>query len=155
MDGASKFVKGDAIAGILILIINILGGLIIGIWLHGLGIEEAANTYFLLSVGDGLVAQIPSLLLAIATAIIVTRVSETQNLGEHISKQMNLSRAWLPVSGVLILIGIVPGMPNTLFLIAGFGAALASFLSRRSETIEEEQELESYQHQKKMNLKRK
>ncbi|MDA9735091.1 flagellar biosynthesis protein FlhA [SAR116 cluster bacterium] len=142
MDGASKFVKGDAIAGILILIINILGGLIIGIWLHGLGIEEAANTYFLLSVGDGLVAQIPSLLLAIATAIIVTRVSETQNLGEHISKQMNLSRAWLPVSGVLILIGIVPGMPNTLFLIAGFGAALASFFSRRSETIEEEQELE-------------
>ena len=142
MDGASKFVKGDAIAGILILIINILGGLIIGIWLHGLGIEEAANTYFLLSVGDGLVAQIPSLLLAIATAIIVTRVSETQNLGEHISKQMNLSRAWLAVSGVLILIGIVPGMPNTLFLIAGFGAALASFLSRRSETIEEEQELE-------------
>ena len=142
MDGASKFVKGDAIAGILILIINILGGLIIGIWLHGLGLQEAANTYFLLSVGDGLVAQIPSLLLAIATAIIVTRVSETQNLGEHISKQMNLSRAWLPVSGVLILIGIVPGMPNTLFLIAGFGAALASFLSRRSETIEEEQELE-------------
>ena len=119
-----------------------MGGLIIGIWLHGLGIEEAANTYFLLSVGDGLVAQIPSLLLAIATAIIVTRVSETQNLGEHISKQMNLSRAWLPVSGVLILIGIVPGMPNTVFLIAGFGAALASFQSRRSETIEEEQELE-------------
>ena len=142
MDGASKFVKGDAIAGILILIINILGGLIIGIWLHGLGIQEAANTYFLLSVGDGLVAQIPSLLLAIATAIIVTRVSETQNLGEHISKQMNLSRAWLPVSGVLILIGIVPGMPNTLFLIAGFAAALASFLSRRSETIEENKELE-------------
>ncbi len=142
MDGASKFVKGDAIAGILILIINILGGLIIGIWLHGLGVQEAANTYFLLSVGDGLVAQIPSLLLAIATAIIVTRVSETQNLGEHISKQMNLSRAWLPVSGVLILIGIVPGMPNTLFLIAGFGAALASFLSRRSETIEENNELE-------------
>ena len=142
MDGASKFVKGDAIAGILILIINILGGLIIGIWLHGLDIEEAANTYFLLSVGDGLVAQIPSLLLAIATAIIVTRVSETQNLGEHISKQMNLSRAWLPVSGVLILIGIVPGMPNTLFLIAGFGAALASYISRRSETIEEEIELE-------------
>ncbi len=141
MDGASKFVKGDAIAGILILIINILGGLIIGIWMHGLEIEEAANTYFLLSVGDGLVAQIPSLLLAIATAIIVTRVSETQNLGEHISKQMNLSRAWLPVSGVLILIGIVPGMPNTLFLVAGFGAALASFLSRRAENYNETQEL--------------
>jgi flagellar biosynthesis protein FlhA len=142
MDGASKFVKGDAIAGILILIINILGGLIIGIWMHGLALEEAANTYFLLSVGDGLVAQIPSLLLAIATAIIVTRVSETQNLGEHISKQMNLSRAWLPVSGVLILIGIVPGMPNVLFLVAGVGAALASFLSRRAENYNETQELE-------------
>ena len=142
MDGASKFVKGDAIAGILILIINILGGLIIGIWMHGLALEEAANTYFLLSVGDGLVAQIPSLLLAIATAIIVTRVSETQNLGEHISKQMNLSRAWLPVSGVLILIGIVPGMPNALFLVAGLCAALASFLSRRAENYNETQELE-------------
>ena len=142
MDGASKFVKGDAIAGILILIINILGGLIIGIWMHGLAIEEAANTYLLLSVGDGLVAQIPSLLLAIATAIIVTRVSETQNLGEHISKQMNLSRAWLPVSGVLILIGLVPGMPNTLFLVAGFASALASFLSRRAENYNETQELE-------------
>ncbi len=142
MDGASKFVKGDAIAGILILIINILGGLIIGIWMHGLALEEAANTYFLLSVGDGLVAQIPSLLLAIATAIIVTRVSETQNLGEHISKQMNLSRAWLPVSGVLILIGIVPGMPNALFLVAGLCAAFASFLSRRAENYNKTQELE-------------
>jgi len=89
-----------------------------------------------------LVAQIPSLLLAIATAIIVTRVSETQNLGEHISKQMNLSRAWLPVSGVLILIGIVPGMPNALFLVAGLCAALASFLSRRAENYNETQELE-------------
>ena len=155
MDGASKFVKGDAIAGILILIINILGGLIIGIWLHGLGIEEAANTYFLLSVGDGLVAQIPSLLLAIATAIIVTRVSETQDLGEHISKQMNLSRAWLPVSGVLILIGIVPGMPNTLFLIAGFAAALASFLSRKSEDFEEAQELEKLAAPDETNLEEK
>ena len=140
MDGASKFVKGDAIAGILILIINIVGGLIIGIWQHGLGIEEAANAYFLLSVGDGLVAQIPSLLLAIATAIIVTRVSETQDLGEHMSKQINISRAWLPVSAVLILIGIVPGMPNVLFLLAGAGAALASYLTKRIENIEESEE---------------
>ena len=133
MDGASKFVKGDAIAGILILAINIIGGLIIGIWQHGLSLQEAANTYFLLSVGDGLVAQIPSLLLAIATAIIVTRVSETQDLGEQIGRQVNFSRAWLPVAGVLLIIGTVPGMPNLLFLIAGSCAAIASFLSRRNE----------------------
>ena len=101
MDGASKFVKGDAVAGILILAINIIGGLIIGITQHDLAFEEAAETYILLSIGDGLVAQIPSLLLAIATAIIVTRVSSTQDMAEHIGKQINLSRAWLPVSGVL------------------------------------------------------
>ena len=101
MDGASKFVKGDAVAGILILAINIIGGLIVGITQHDLGFEEAAETYILLSIGDGLVAQIPSLLLAIATAIIVTRVSSTQDMAEHIGKQINLSRAWLPVSGVL------------------------------------------------------
>ena len=133
MDGASKFVKGDAIAGILILVINIIGGLIIGIWQYNLEVEEAANTYLLLSVGDGLVAQIPSLLLAIATAIIVTRVSETHDLADQISSQINISRAWLPVSGVLLLIGLIPGMPNLLFLIAGLFAALLSFLSRRSE----------------------
>ena len=133
MDGASKFVKGDAIAGILILVINIIGGLIIGIWQYNLEVEEAANTYLLLSVGDGLVAQIPSLLLAIATAIIVTRVSETHDLADQISSQINISRAWLPVSGVLLLIGLIPGMPNLLFLIAGLFAALLSFLSRRTE----------------------
>ena len=86
MDGASKFVKGDAVAGILILAINIIGGLIIGITQHDLAFEEAAETYILLSIGDGLVAQIPSLLLAIATAIIVTRVSSTQDMAEHIGK---------------------------------------------------------------------
>ena len=93
MDGASKFVKGDAVAGILILAINIIGGLIVGITQHDLAFEEAAETYILLSIGDGLVAQIPSLLLAIATAIIVTRVSSTQDMAEHIGKQINLSRA--------------------------------------------------------------
>ena len=129
MDGASKFVKGDAIAGILILAINIVGGLIIGLTQHELALEEAAQTYILLSIGDGLVAQIPSLLLAIATAIIVTRVSSNQDMAEHIGSQINLSRAWLPVSGVLLLIGFVPGMPNTLFLIAGAIAGLVGYLS--------------------------
>ena len=109
MDGASKFVKGDAVAGILILAINIIGGLIIGVTQHNLGIGQAAETYILLSVGDGLVAQIPSLMLAIATAIIVTRVSSTENMASHIGKQISLSRAWLPVSAVLLLMGLVPG----------------------------------------------
>lgn len=133
MDGASKFVKGDAIAGILILAINIIGGLIIGISQHDLAISDAAETYILLSIGDGLVAQIPSLMLAIATAIIVTRVSSTQDMAAHIGKQVSLSRAWLPVSAVLFLIGLVPGMPNFMFLIAALIAGTAGIVMRRRE----------------------
>ena len=130
MDGASKFVKGDAIAGILILAINIVGGLIIGLGQHDLTLETAAESYIMLSIGDGLVAQIPSLLLAIATAIIVTRVSTTQDMGTHIGHQVGLFRAWVPVSGVLLLIGFVPGMPNFLFLIAAAIAGLAAYFVR-------------------------
>jgi flagellar biosynthesis protein FlhA len=123
MDGAAKFVKGDAIAGILILIINIIGGLIIGTVNHDLSLSESAESYILLTVGDGLVAQIPSLLLAMATATIVTRISSDDNdLAGQISSQMGLSKAWVPVSAVLLLFGLVPGMPNTLFL----GGALIS-----------------------------
>ena len=118
MDGASKFVKGDAIAGILILLINIIGGLIIGIAQHDLPVSSAAENYIILSVGDGLVAQIPSLLLAIATAIIVTRVSTSQDLSKQIGSQIGIKQAWLPSAGVLFLLGIIPGMPNFLFLIA-------------------------------------
>ncbi|MFC7703612.1 flagellar biosynthesis protein FlhA [Plastorhodobacter daqingensis] len=126
MDGASKFVKGDAVAGILILAVNIIGGLIIGVAQHRMSMLAAAETYVLLSIGDGLVAQIPSLLLSIATAIIVTRVSSTHDMAEHIARQVNLSRAWLPVAGVMMILGFVPGMPNALFLgsaaLAGFAA---------------------------------
>ncbi len=118
MDGASKFVKGDAVAGILILLINIIGGLIIGIAQHDLPVSVAAENYIILSVGDGLVAQIPSLLLAIATAIIVTRVSTSQDLSEQIGTQIGMKQAWLPSAGVLFLLGMIPGMPNLLFLIA-------------------------------------
>ncbi len=140
MDGASKFVKGDAIAGILILAINIIGGLIVGITQHDLPVSDAAETYILLSIGDGLVAQIPSLLLAIATAIIVTRVSSTHDMAEHIGKQINISRAWLPVSGVLLLIGFVPGMPNTLFLLAGAISGLIGYLALNSQISEDKKE---------------
>jgi len=133
MDGASKFVKGDAIAGILILAINVIGGLIIGIAQHDLSVTQAAEFYILLSIGDGLVAQIPSLLLSIATAIIVTRVSSSENMSEHITRQVNLSAAWLPTSLVMLALGLVPGMPNLLFI--GF-AVITGFLawnSRRTE----------------------
>ena len=137
MDGASKFVKGDAIAGILILAINIIGGLIIGVTQHDLDIGQASETYILLSVGDGLVAQIPSLMLAIATAIIVTRVSSTENMAAHIGGQISLSRAWIPVSAVLLLMGLVPGMPNTLFLLAAAVAGVAGVVMRRKEKTTE------------------
>ena len=133
MDGASKFVKGDAIAGILILAINVIGGLIIGIAQHDLNVIQAAEFYVLLSIGDGLVAQIPSLLLSIATAIIVTRVSSSENMSEHITRQVNLSAAWLPTSLVMLALGLVPGMPNILFI--GFAVITGIFAwnSRRKE----------------------
>ena len=140
MDGASKFVKGDAIAGILILIINIVGGLGIGLAQHSLSFEVAAQNYVLLSVGDGLVAQIPSLLLAISTAIIVTRVSSTQDMAQHIGEQVSLSRAWYPVAGVLLLLGFVPGMPNALFLIAGLAAGGVAFFVNKKMQAASEQE---------------
>ena len=133
MDGASKFVKGDAVAGILILAINIIGGLIIGLAQHDLTLDQASESYILLSIGDGLVAQSPSLMLAIATAIIVTRVSTTQDMAAHIGEQVGLSRAWLPVSAVLFLIGFVPGMPNALFLTAAILAGAIGYYMRRRE----------------------
>jgi flagellar biosynthesis protein FlhA len=138
MDGASKFVKGDAIASILILVINIVGGLIIGLAQHDLAVEVAAQNYVLLSIGDGLVAQIPSLLLAISTAIIVTRVSATHDMAENIGKQVSLSRAWIPVAAVLLLIGFIPGMPNFMFLAAALVAGGAGYWSYTREQQEAE-----------------
>ena len=144
MDGASKFVKGDAIAGLLILLVNVVGGLIIGLLQHNLSVGQAAESYILLAIGDGLVAAIPSLLLSIATAIIVTRVSSAQNMSEHISKQINLSAAWIPTSLVILALGLVPGMPNKLFILFAALAAGLAFFSRRRELAapsdEDEQE---------------
>jgi flagellar biosynthesis protein FlhA len=130
MDGASKFVKGDAIAGILILIANILGGIVIGTSQHGLSFGQAAETYVLLSIGDGLVAQIPSLLLSIATAIIVTRVASTQDMAGHIGAQIGLHRAWVPVAAVMGIMGLIPGMPNGLFLISAVAAGAVAWVTR-------------------------
>ncbi|SPF80057.1 flagellar biosynthesis protein FlhA [Pseudoprimorskyibacter insulae] len=143
MDGASKFVKGDAIAGILILVANILGGIIIGTSQHALSFGQAAQTYVLLSIGDGLVAQIPSLLLSIATAIIVTRVSSDLDMASHIGKQIGISRAWIPVSAVLAILGLVPGIPTGLFLIAAVIAAGVAYVTRNAEAREGEEAAQS------------
>ena len=138
MDGASKFVKGDAIAAILILIINVVGGLIIGTTQHDLSFSNAAQNYVILSVGDGLVAQIPSLLLAMATAVIVTRISSNFDLSEQISQEVGMTRAWLPAAAVLLLIGFIPGMPNILFIISALLAAgIAYYFYKKDKKIEE------------------
>ena len=129
MDGATKFVKGDAIAGLLILAINIFGGLIIGMAQHGLNFDAAARTYITLSVGDGLVAQVPSLLLSIATAVIVTRSSGGQDLSQQLMRQVGMRRAWWPVAGMLTLLGLIPGMPSVIFLIGAAGAAAVAYYS--------------------------
>ena len=145
MDGASKFVKGDAIAGILILVINIVGGLIIGIAQHDLALSDAAQTYIILSIGDGLVAQVPSLLLSIATAIIVTRVSSNHIMSEQIGGQLGISRAWYPAAAVIVFLGLVPGMPNLLFGVFAVATLTIAFLLQRREEslqrLEENQEL--------------
>ena len=137
MDGASKFVKGDAVAGILILLINIVGGLIIGIAQHNLPVSIAAENYIILSVGDGLVAQIPSLLLAIATAIIVTRVSTSEDLSQQIGSQIGIKQAWLPSAAVLFLLGIIPGMPNFLFLFASGASFFVWWVLQKDKLIDE------------------
>ena len=118
MDGASKFVRGDAIAGILILVINLVGGILIGLLSHGMSFADAAQTYTTLAIGDGLVAQLPALLIAVATAMLVTRSTGEQEMGETMSKQVFGHQRALTVSAVLMgLIGIVPGMPNVPFLL--------------------------------------
>ncbi|TYT26320.1 flagellar biosynthesis protein FlhA [Luteimonas viscosa] len=118
MDGASKFVRGDAIAGILILAINLVGGILIGMLSHEMSFGDAAQTYTMLAIGDGLVAQLPALLIAVATAMLVTRSTGEQEMGETVSKQVFGHQRALTVSAVLMgLIGIVPGMPNVPFLL--------------------------------------
>ena len=132
MDGASKFVKGDAMAGILIMFINVIGGFIIGMAQHGLPFADATRIYTLLTIGDGLVAQIPSLLLSIAAAIIVTRQNADQDMGQVVLNQMFEEPKSLGISaGVLIVMGLVPGMPHFAFLFLGGLAGLGAWWSVR------------------------
>ncbi|MBE4088876.1 flagellar biosynthesis protein FlhA [Vibrio parahaemolyticus] len=129
MDGASKFVKGDAIAGILILFINIIGGLSIGMAQYGLGFGEAIQIYTLLTIGDGLVAQIPSLLLSIAAAMMVTRQNTDEDMGEQLVFQMfDNPKALMITAAILGVMGIVPGMPHFAFLTLAVAAGTGAYL---------------------------
>jgi len=136
MDGASKFVRGDAIAGILILIINIIGGLAIGVGQHGLTFAQAGEIYVLLTIGDGLVAQIPSLLLSLSTAIIVTRVTTSESMGTQASKQLGSPAALTIAAGILIILGCIPGMPHFIFISMGSAlAAIAYYLNKNQQNL--------------------
>ena len=138
MDGASKFVRGDAIAGLLILFINLIGGIAIGIAQHSMSFVEAGKVYALLTIGDGLVAQVPSLLLSTAAAIMVTRVTTSEHMGEQISRQMFTSPKALGVSAaILIAMGLVPGMPHVSFIGLGLIAAGGAYLIWQRENKKE------------------
>ncbi len=141
MDGASKFVRGDAIAGLLIMFVTLLGGLGIGVLQHGLTVAEAGRIYSLLTIGDGLVAQIPSLLLSTSAAIMVTRVSTAEDMGQQVNRQMFTSPKALAVSAaILIAMGLVPGMPHFSFLslglLAGAGAYWIVYRQKRAKQRE-------------------
>lgn len=140
MDGASKFVRGDAIAGILILVINIVGGFAIGMLSHGLSANEAANSYILLAVGDALVAQIPGLLISVAAAMVVSRVGKDTDMGRQIVQQLFMSPRVLGMAAaILILLGIIPGMPHAVFLIMGGALGWAAWLIQQKEQRRQEQ----------------
>jgi len=133
MDGASKFVSGDAIAGLLILLINLVGGLAIGVIQHGLSVSDAGKIYSLLTIGDGLVAQIPSLLLSLATAIIVTRVTTSESISEQAGTQLANPSALFISAIILTVLGMVPGMPHLMFITLAAATAGLGLLVVKSE----------------------
>ena len=137
MDGASKFVRGDAIAGLLILAINIIGGLIVGTTQNDLSFADAAEIYVLLTIGDGLVAQVPSLLLSLSTAIIVTRVTTSETTTNQTGDQLTNPKALKITAIILTLIGLVPGMPHAVFIFAGAGLGLFAYYIDRKEILSE------------------
>lgn len=153
MDGASKFVKGDAIAGIIILIINVIGGLIIGATIHGMDIGVAASTYTLLSVGDGLVSQIPALLISTATGIIVTRAASEGNLGEEIISQLfAYPRLLYITAGVIVLLGIVTPIPFLITTPLGGLLAYGGYLVGKQKLMTEQVAVEADQEEQENEL---
>ncbi|WP_422419668.1 flagellar biosynthesis protein FlhA [Pseudomonas sp. GZD-222] len=148
MDGASKFVRGDAIAGLLILFINLIGGMLVGMFQHGMTFGDAGKVYALLTIGDGLVAQLPSLLLSTAAAIMVTRASGSEDMGNQINRQMFTSPKALGVSaGIMIVMGLVPGMPHFAFLSLGLVAAGGAYWLWRKQNQVKLKALEEVQRQ--------
>jgi len=143
MDGASKFVRGDAVAGILILFINIFGGVLVGTLQHDMDIGTAMERYTTLAVGDGLVAQVPALLLSIATAVIVTRVSGEASLHEQTSDQFNNVEAWWLTAAILALLGVIPGMPHVAFLSLGALTAAAAWMLGKSRKMKRDAQVSS------------
>ncbi|HEY4369358.1 MAG TPA: flagellar biosynthesis protein FlhA [Steroidobacteraceae bacterium] len=136
MDGASKFVRGDATAGILVLVINILGGIAIGMLGHDMAFKDAARVYTLLTIGDGLVAQIPALLLSTSVAIIVTRMSKAQDMGVELAKQLfGNPRALAVAGGLLGVMGLIPGMPNVPFLLIAALCGVGSWLLHKKSLV--------------------
>jgi len=156
MDGASKFVRGDAIAGLLILFINLLGGMGIGMAQHGMSFAEAGQVYALLTIGDGLVAQIPSLLLSTAAAIMVTRVTSSEDMGQQVNRQMFSSPKALAVSAaILIAMGLVPGMPHFSFVgLGALAAAGAYWIWYRQKRTEKQAEQEVQKQQEMLPAQR-
>src|SRR6202049_3232908 len=137
MDGASKFVRGDAIAGILVVFINLFGGTIIGAAQHGMSVADAGRTYALLTIGDGLVAQIPALLLSVAVAILVTRVSRSHDMSQPIMSQvLAQTRALGATGGILALCAIIPGMTNLVFLCMAAGCGVGAYFLGKQRTAE-------------------
>ncbi len=146
MDGASKFVRGDAVAGIIIMIINVIGGLIIGVLQHDLSFEVAAKNYTMLTIGDGLVAQIPALIISTAAGMVVSRVSSDENIGQQLAKQLISSPQVIILTAVIIgMLGLIPGMPHFVFLLLAAAMGwFAVYLTRQSQKAEEkEKEVES------------
>ena len=151
MDGASKFVRGDAIAGLLILFINLIGGMAVGIFQHGMTFSEAGKVYALLTIGDGLVAQLPSLLLSTAAAIMVTRASGSEDMGKQINRQMFTSPKALAVSaGIMAIMGIVPGMPHFSFLSLAAVAGGAAYLMWKKQNVVKVQALQEVKRQQEL-----
>jgi flagellar biosynthesis protein FlhA len=148
MDGASKFVRGDAIAGLLILFINLIGGVAVGIFQHNMSFADAGKVYALLTIGDGLVAQLPSLLLSTAAAIMVTRASGSEEMGKQINRQMFASPKALAVAaGLMIVMGLVPGMPHFSFISLGLVAAGAAYLLWKKQSMVKVNALQEVQRQ--------
>ena len=137
MDGASKFVRGDAIAGLLIMAITIVGGLLVGVMQHDMTLSDASTTYVLLTIGDGLVAQIPSLIISTAAGVIVTRVTSQENISDQMLKQLFNNPQVLILTAVVIgLLGLIPGMPNLVFLMFTAILSLISWWLSKQKKLE-------------------